>query len=143
MSPINWALRPLKRYADFSGRSPRAEYWWFVLLQTVLIWVPLVFMLFGSIGAAEAGMGEAAAPALGGGFLLIGLAFLALFIPNLAVQVRRLHDQDKSGWFILLFFIPYIGGIVALVFMCIAGTKGSNQYGADPYAEENLHDVFA
>lgn len=142
MSPIKWAVRPLKHYANFSGRSPRAEYWWFVLLQLMLVWLPLTVLAISSSGAS-AGVEEAAGPALASGFLLIGLAFLALLIPNLAVQVRRLHDQDKSGWFLLLFFIPYIGGLVALVFMCIAGTKGSNRYGPDPYAKDNLHNVFA
>lgn len=143
MSPINWALRPLKRYADFSGCSPRAEYWWFFLLQILLVGALLTLAWIRSGGASEANSTEAAAPALEGGVLLIGLIFLALLIPNLAVQVGRLHEQDKSGWSILLFFIPYIRGIIAFVFMCIRGTKGSNRYGPDPYAAENLHGRFA
>ena len=70
-----------------------------------------------------------------GGWILIGLLCLwALFtfIPNLAVAVRRLHDQDKSGWMILLALIPLVGGIIVLVFMLLDGTRGPNQYGPDP-----------
>lgn len=77
--------------------------------------------------------GEAAAGILGGlsGLLLIVFA-LAVFIPSLAVQVRRFHDQDKSGWFVLLGLIPFVGGLIVLVFMVMEGTRGPNQYGPDP-----------
>jgi uncharacterized membrane protein YhaH (DUF805 family) len=67
---------------------------------------------------------------LGAGLLVIYA--LAILVPSLAVQVRRFHDQDKSGWFILLGFIPAVGGLIVLVFMCLPGTPGSNQYGPDP-----------
>src|SRR5689334_2708354 len=103
MSPIAWAVQPLKRYADFSGRSSRAEYWWFVLL----VWGAL--LVFGVLALAMA-HGEDSAAAFGLILIPAGIAILGLLIPNLAVQVRRLHDQDRSGWMILLFFIPYIGG---------------------------------
>ena len=65
---------------------------------------------------------------------LIFLVGLAIIIPAIAVQVRRFHDQDKSGWFVLLNFVPYVGGIIVLVFMCLEGTKGENRYGPDPKA---------
>jgi uncharacterized membrane protein YhaH (DUF805 family) len=74
--------------------------------------------------------------------IVLGVYFLVFFIPGLAVQVRRFHDQDKSGWFILLGFIPYVGSLILLVFMCLEGTRGPNRFGPDPkdpYAE----DVFA
>ncbi len=64
--------------------------------------------------------------------ILLGLYGLAVLIPSLAVQVRRFHDQDKSGWFILLGLIPYLGGLVLLIFMCLEGTRGRNRFGADP-----------
>lgn len=129
---------PIKRYADFEGRSRRKEYWMFVLFQFLLL-VP-VGIILSLFSATEAG-GEST---LGGIFLIVvGLIYLGVFlIPGIAVQVRRFHDQDKSGWFILLGFIPYVGSIVLLVFMCLEGTKGSNRFGPDPkdpYAE----DVFA
>jgi uncharacterized membrane protein YhaH (DUF805 family) len=66
--------------------------------------------------------------------LLVALMIFAIgsIIPGLAVTVRRFHDQDKSGWFILLNFIPYVGGFILLVMMCIEGTRGDNSYGHDP-----------
>lgn len=137
MSPVAWGLRPLKRYADFSGRSPRAEYWWFVLLEWVAImaFVMLVVTLLG--GSNETN------PYFDAFIIPFCLAFIAVIIPNLAVQVRRLHDQDRTGWLILLFFIPYIGGLIALVFMCIPGTEGPNRFGPDPYGSDSLEEVFA
>jgi uncharacterized membrane protein YhaH (DUF805 family) len=76
--------------------------------------------------------------------ILVVLLVIALVIPNLAVMVRRLHDQNLSGWFILLFFIPYVGSIVMIVFMCIRGTDGPNRFGSDPFGDErHLERVFA
>lgn len=122
---MEWMIMPLKRYADFQGRSRRKEYWMFVLFQVLLL-VPVAL-----IGAMLGGLDED-----GGGSLLflglIGIFLLAFLIPGLAVQVRRFHDQDKSGWFVLLGFIPYIGGIILIVFMCIEGTRGPNRFGPDP-----------
>jgi uncharacterized membrane protein YhaH (DUF805 family) len=73
---------------------------------------------------------------------LVGIILLAFLIPSIAVQVRRFHDQDKSGWFILLGLIPYIGGIILFVFMCIEGTRGPNRFGPDP-KDPYSEDVFA
>ena len=64
--------------------------------------------------------------------LIFGLLWLAIIIPSLAVTVRRLHDQDKTGWLVLLGLIPFVGGLILLVFMLLEGTKGPNQYGPDP-----------
>ena len=75
------------------------------------------------------------------GLILLGLYGLVAFIPSLAVQVRRFHDQDKSGWFILLGLIPYLGGLVLLIFMCLEGTRGPNRFGADPRDPYSV-DVF-
>lgn len=120
---MEWMIMPLKRYADFQGRSRRKEYWMFVLLQ-ILVIVPLVLIAIALDGGGS-----------GGGVVLLGVLaifVLGLFIPSLAVQVRRFHDQDKSGWFVLLGLIPYIGGIITFVFMCIEGTRGPNRFGPDP-----------
>ena len=76
------------------------------------------------------------------GFCLLLLWLLVTLIPNLALHVRRFHDQDKSGWFYLLNFIPYIGGFVVLVFMCMDGTAGPNQYGPDPKGGSGVGDIF-
>lgn len=75
--------------------------------------------------------------------VLFGVFVLASLIPAIAVQVRRFHDQDRSGWFVLLNFIPYIGGIVVLVFMCLEGTKGPNRYGPDPKGDDAQPNVFS
>ncbi len=126
---MEWMIMPLKRYADFSGRSRRQEYWMFVLFQ-VLVLVAMGVVI-GIIGAAGSG---GAMDTIGGIIILLFvLIYLGLFVvPMLAVQVRRFHDQDKSGWFILLSFVPAVGGIIMLVFMCLEGTHGPNQYGEDP-----------
>ena len=140
MSPFDWALQPLKRYADFSGRSPRSEYWWFALFQWVGYIVAIVTLFSaGAMSSGPVGLGTA----FWGALIVIGVAAFGLFIPNLAVMVRRLHDQDLSGWFCLLFFVPYVGGLVMIVFMCIRGTEGSNRYGPDPFLEDHLERVFA
>jgi uncharacterized membrane protein YhaH (DUF805 family) len=70
-----------------------------------------------------------------GGWIMLALGILfalATFIPNLAVTIRRFHDQDKSGFFYFLAFIPFVGGIILLVFMCLEGTRGPNRFGPDP-----------
>jgi uncharacterized membrane protein YhaH (DUF805 family) len=139
---MEWMIMPLKRYADFSGRSRRKEYWMFVLFQILLL-VPLMLVAALFTAPVTAPAPDSADPMSSIGVLILVLVYLAVFfIPGLAVQVRRFHDQDKSGWFILLGFIPYLGGLILLVFMCIEGTRGPNRFGPDPkdpYAE----DVFA
>jgi uncharacterized membrane protein YhaH (DUF805 family) len=124
---MEWMLMPLKRYADFSGRSRRKEYWMFTLMNFIV-----AIVLYGMIIAGlDFTTGDLSAVGMLGAGLLVIYA-LAILVPSLAVQVRRFHDQDKSGWFILLGFIPAVGGLIVLVFMCLPGTPGSNQYGPDP-----------
>jgi len=143
---MEWMIMPLKRYADFSGRSRRKEYWMFALLNLIIFGV-LYGILIASLGPAmmdaamqaEQGLQPTEPPAgamAGGGIvgMLLGIYALAVLIPSIAVQVRRFHDQDKSGWMILLNFIPVVGGLIVLVFMCLEGTSGDNQYGPDPKA---------
>ena len=129
---MEWMLMPLRRYADFSGRSRRKEYWMFALFEVI------VFTVVGLLAGMLLGFGDPADPAagaLGGGMLIVFVLLALVFlIPGLAVTVRRFHDQDKSGWFVLLMLIPYLGGLVVLVFMCLEGTRGPNRYGADPKA---------
>jgi uncharacterized membrane protein YhaH (DUF805 family) len=121
---------PLRRYAEFSGRSRRKEYWMFTLGLAIVY--ALVAMVMLTSASADGFMGLGAIS-----LALIGVVGLALFIPALAVQVRRFHDQDKSGWFVLLNLIPYIGGIIVLVMMCIEGTRGPNRFGPDPKGDDN------
>lgn len=123
MTPLQWALLPLRRYTEFDGRSQRAEYWWFVALL-LPVSVPLVIwneLSLGSGGAVETVTQG-----------LLAAVVLLLFIPSLAVMVRRLHDQNLSGWFVLTSFIPIFGGLIFLVLMLRDGTVGANRFGADP-----------
>ena len=128
MSPIDWAMRPLTKYANFSDRAPRAEYWWFYLLTIV---ASLVAMILDSVIGTGA--------ALGSYGILTVVVFLGLIIPSLAALVRRLHDTDRSGWWLFIALIPLVGAIVLLVFLVMAGDTGDNRFGADPYAGELTH----
>jgi uncharacterized membrane protein YhaH (DUF805 family) len=134
---MEYMLMPLRRYADFSGRSRRKEYWMFTL-GIIIVSVVLSLLLVGGMDFNNGGFG-----AMGGLSLGILIVFtLAILIPALAVQVRRFHDQDKSGWFVLLNFLPYVGGIIVLVMMCLEGTRGPNRFGPDPKGGASA-DVFA
>ncbi len=107
-----WKRVVLENYVQFSGRARRAEYWWFTLANVIVL---VALMVLSSITSAF--------------MVLYYLYVLAILVPSLGVSVRRLHDTGKSGWFLLIALIPFIGGIVLLVFMCIDGQRGTNQYG--------------
>ncbi len=135
---MEWMTLPLKRYAEFGGRSRRKEYWMFFLLMLILGVVAgtIDTMLgYGTTWRSVAGTGYGFGWATHNGPVEIVLT-LALLIPNLAVTIRRLHDLDKSGWWLLTLFVPLIGAIVLIVFMCIEGTRGANRFGPDPLASE-------
>ena len=117
----------LNQYCGFKGRASRAEYWWFILfcglVSVVLVSVDLVlFSATQSEFFATTGFG--------------GIWNLAMFLPSLAVLVRRLHDTGKSAWWMLL-YLTIIGGIVVFIFTLLRGNEGSNKYGEDPYAVAN------
>lgn len=114
---MNHYLEVLKKYAVFDGRSGRAEYWFFVLFNILVAIV---------LGVIDGVLGTA--PMLG------GLYSLAVLLPGLGVTIRRLHDTDKSGWWILIVLVPLIGGLILLFFMIQEGTRGDNRYGAVPAA---------
>lgn len=131
---MEYMLLPLKRYADFSGRSRRKEYWMFALGYILFaIALGIVGVILGGFPSGEPSGGASVM------MILLGLLVLALIIPSIAVQVRRFHDQDKSGWFVLINFVPYVGGLIVLVFMCLDGTRGPNRFGPDP--KETAADV--
>lgn len=125
---------PLKRYADFNGRSRRSEYWFFQLFFVILY---VVFLALLAITGGFSGNGNMLSGLVG---LIFGIGFLGLFVPALAVLVRRLHDTDKSGWWALISFVPF-GGLVLLVFCVMEGTKGPNKFGADPKGSDA--EIFA
>jgi uncharacterized membrane protein YhaH (DUF805 family) len=124
---MQWMFMPLKRYADFQGRSTRMEFWMFFLfVMAVLI---VLQILMGVMLASSMSVDPQTGVVTGGGLgilaIIIWVFYLAILVPSIAVGVRRMHDQDKSGWFIL---IP----IANLVFYCLPGTPGPNRFGPDP-----------
>jgi uncharacterized membrane protein YhaH (DUF805 family) len=139
---MEWMLLPLKRYVDFQGRSRRKEYWMFTLgmILVGLAW-GLVFAVLGGMSEGSDGIGGIAMIWA----ILGGLAYLAILLPSIAVQVRRFHDQDKSGWLVLIGLVPYVGGLIVFVFMCLEGTRGPNRFGPDPkdpHGIEGITEVF-
>lgn len=116
---MNHYLSVLKKYAVFSGRSSRSEYWFFTLFNTIIIFV-LCFVDV-STGTYNGNYG-----------LLSGAYLLAILIPSIAVSVRRLHDINKSGWMILINLIPFIGWIWNFILMVTDSTSGENKYGPNP-----------
>jgi uncharacterized membrane protein YhaH (DUF805 family) len=174
---MEYMFLPLKRYAEFSGRSRRMEYWMWIVFQFLVgiaFWV--LMMVVG--GAALIGAGAhspGAVMAAGGGIMIVGALWalfgLAMIIPGLAVAVRRLHDTNRSGWWILApiagYILVWIGvgmaasgssmgsvlatvgmlvaavlGLTVLVFMFLDGTQGPNRYGPDPKGRADAQ-VFA
>jgi uncharacterized membrane protein YhaH (DUF805 family) len=120
---------PFLRYADFTGRSSRMEYWLFSLFNFIII----IFLAAGFAGSLMANRGLTGMSDSALNFLTIFIFWMvATFIPGLAVTVRRLHDINLSGWFYLVSLIPYIGGLILFVMMLIDGTQGPNTYGPDP-----------
>lgn len=156
-SPLDWAILPVQRFAQFRGRAPRAEYWWFYLATTI------IGFLLSLIDAA-----------VGAGDVIGGLFSLLTMVPWISVSVRRLHDIDRTGWWLALLLVPlvplvvYFGSgasdsgadfftgplifalilflgaaITVFVFSVLPGTTGSNRYGPDPYGPDQLEEIFA
>lgn len=161
LTPIQWAIRPLKHYAELSGRAPRAEYWWYILGTT------LAGLAFEWLDSLFGGM------TVGAYGPLSLISTIMLLVPGFTVTVRRLHDIGRSGWWMLLSISWYgllvlpatmtdeemqqldlslmlagigfllVSGVVMLVFMITRGDEGSNRYGPDPYGPDELEEVFA
>jgi uncharacterized membrane protein YhaH (DUF805 family) len=138
---MEWMILPLKRYAQFSGRSRRKEYWMFALLFWILFFMAGVIdtmMGFGTVSTGDATDRILYSWNVENGPVMIVLS-LAFLIPHLAVSVRRLHDTDRSAWWLLILLLPLIGLVTMIVFMCLDGTIGPNRYGPDPKAGEPGH----
>lgn len=106
----------VERYAYFQGRASRPEFWWFALFYFLLN------LAVGIVGSAS--------DTLWG--LLNAIVTLGLLLPSLAVSIRRLHDTDRTGWWILLYLVPVVGTIVLIIFFVQRGTDGHNRFGPDP-----------
>ncbi len=117
---INWYLAALKKYAVFSGRAQRKEYWFFALFNIIIVFA--LGLLEGALGIAPESDES----------VLAMVYVLAILLPIYAVSVRRLHDTGRSGWWFLIGFIPLVGIIILLVFMIEDGELGQNAYGLNP-----------
>lgn len=120
-----YMMMPFKRYSEFGGRSRRREFWSFQLFSSLvsgllvsLITMSTVFRLVSEINLIFTG--------------LLAVYWFIMFIPSLAVTVRRLHDIGYSGWWILLLLLPYLGAFVLIVLMLLNGQRGVNAWGNDP-----------
>ena len=119
---MKWFIKVItQHYADFSGRARRKEYWMYTLF----------YLIFSFVAGFLDGI-------LTTNFIS-PLYILALFIPNLAVAVRRLHDTGRSGWWLLFGLVPIIGTIVILIFYLQNSSPGENQYGPNPKEEVNIN----
>ncbi len=155
MTPVDWAKRPIEKYAEFKGRASRPEFWWYTL--AVLVVSVVVAIVERIVGLDD----------IAGGPLSL-ILMLGLLVPGLAVTVRRLHDTNRSGWWVLVAILPYavvgymstmaaldgstaalgtagIVGIVALagaiallVLMVLPGTPGDNRHGPSPGADGSV-----
>ena len=122
---MSWYMKALRNYANFNGRARRKEFWFFCLINfliQVVLYIPIIiFMLNEDLMII--------------GWIFYGILMiyaLAMMIPSISVSVRRLHDQDKSGWWYFIQLVPLIGGIWFLVLMFLDSTPGDNEYGPNP-----------
>ena len=117
---MNWYITVLRKYAEFDGRARRSEYWYFILVNF------MVTLLFSGLGLAF-------------GFMEMGNVYsLAVFVPSLAVSVRRLHDIGKTGWNYFWVFVPIVGWVILIVYHARDGVVGENEYGVNPKDQEDF-----
>lgn len=114
---MNWYVDVLKKYAVFSGRARRQEYWMFTLFNLI---AAIILMIVDF--------------ALGTYPLLTAIYGLAVLLPGLGVTVRRLHDTGRSGWWILIDLVPFVGFIILIVFLATEGDSQANAHGPNPKA---------
>lgn len=131
---IDWVLEVFSKYAIFDGRARRSEYWyWYLFNFFVSIFMAVVSVVINLPFETETDYG------IGWFGLFINLVVivysLGIVIPNLAVTVRRLHDTNRSGWWYFISMVPFIGGIILLIYLIEDGTPGDNQYGPNPKSE--------
>ncbi len=123
---MNYYIKCFKNYVNFKGRASRKEFWWFSLIDIILIVVTITGDNLLNITVKE----------LPYGYLFLLYSY-ALLLPRLAVTIRRLHDTNKSGLFVLIIFVPLVGSIWFLILMLRRGDEGDNDFGSDPYEIES------
>ena len=137
---MNWYLKVWKQYADFRGRARRKEFWMFTLFHLIILIVFFVLFLAMGAGVAVAEQNETLSAIFSAifpvGYLLFIGYSLAILVPWWAVNVRRLHDTGKSGVNFLIIFVPFVGGIIWLIWLCTDSQPGSNQWGPNPKEDE-------
>ena len=148
---MNWYLKVWKQYADFSGRARRKEYWTFTLFNAMIIFVLMFVMIAGERANSKAFADKITMDFMDGkavevvaynyiylkiGMALLGCYALSIFIPSVAVCVRRLHDIGKSGWYYFIGLIPLVGAIILLVWYCTDSQAGENKWGVNPKEDE-------
>jgi uncharacterized membrane protein YhaH (DUF805 family) len=119
---MSWYFLAWQRATDFSGRSRRKEYWYFHLFNGIV----MIFLVLFAVAFSDQGK-----PAMLPFGLMSAYGFV-LFVPSLAVTIRRLHDIGKSGWWYFIAFIPLIGGLILLVFTVLDSDPDRNEYGPNP-----------
>lgn len=116
---MGYYVKALSNYTNFKGRATRMEYWMYCLVTAIISFI--LSILDSAFIVPETGVP-----------VLTWIYALAVLLPGIAIVIRRLHDTDRSGWWYLIAFIPIVGCIVLIVFMCLDGTVGKNRYGLDP-----------
>ncbi|MDB5439404.1 MAG: hypothetical protein JWM33_1831 [Caulobacteraceae bacterium] len=142
----NLMFQPLQKYAVFQGRASRTEYWlWFLFMVAVAFVFYILEVLTGGRPHMDPATFRMVMPTgLGMGIYVLQIVFnLAVLIPGLAVAVRRLHDTNRSGWWILIGLIPLIGAVVLLIFFLIDSTPGTNRFGPNPKGAGDATETFA
>jgi uncharacterized membrane protein YhaH (DUF805 family) len=123
---MQWYIDVLKKYAVFSGRARRKEYWMFVLFNVIVsIILGIIDRIIGTDYGSNSGSG-----------ILSTIYSLAVLLPSIGVAIRRMHDTNRTGWWVLINLVPCIGWIWFIVLAAQEGTAGDNQYGPDPKAAE-------
>jgi uncharacterized membrane protein YhaH (DUF805 family) len=121
---MDWFVKAVQQFAVFRGRARRKEYWFFVLFYALISsFLAVIDMIVGHFDSRS------------GAGLFSGLFALAMLLPAVAVSVRRLHDTNRSAWWLLVGVVPLLGTLVLLVFALSRGTPGANDYGPDPLTE--------
>lgn len=128
---MEWMILPFRRFAEFTGRSRRQEFWMFTLFSIIAaIAAALIDFMFGFAPEENGPLG-----------IVVSLVFL---VPSISVSIRRLHDVARTGWWLLLVLVPIIGWIVLIVWNCTDGTRGTNRFGPDPKNPDgDLQSVFS
>jgi uncharacterized membrane protein YhaH (DUF805 family) len=138
-APVNYYGKAFTQYATFSGRAGRMEFWVFTLVNLAVAGVGGTLFIMSALLGYFVFDSPAVAIAI---WVVFATFALVTLLPSLAVTVRRLHDTDRSGWFILLGLVPLVGEIILVVLLVMEGTRGPNRFGADPKSDPIAPDSF-